>query len=120
LIIARWGEIHLKGDNRGYFLRALKKNLENATGAKVVIDSGRAFITEYDDLDTALDAAANTFGIVSVSSVVKVKSEPNIILEHLKTLEIDGSFKVEVNRANKSFPIKSLEFAAMAGGIILD
>ena len=113
-IIARWGEIHLKGNNRGFFLRALKKNLENATGAKISIDSGRAIITGSCDIQ----AVANTFGIVSASPVIVLDSEPQAILNYVKSLKINGTFKVEVNRANKSFPHKSLEFAAMAGEVV--
>lgn len=120
IIIARWGEIHLKGDNRGFFLKALQKNLETATCAKVAIFGGRVFITDFDDLDTTLNAVANTFGIVSVSPAVMIDSAAEVILNYLKTLNIDGTFKVVVNRANKNFPIKSQEFAAIAGGIILD
>jgi len=118
LVIARWGEIHLKGDNRGFFLSALKRNLEAVTGAKVVIDSGRAFLTGFCNVDRVVQAAANTFGIVSVSPAVKIKSVPKEILNYLKTLEIEGTFKVEVNRANKDFPHKSPEFAAIAGGAV--
>jgi len=118
LLIARWGEIHLKGDNRGFFLKALKQNLEASTGAKVEIDNGRAFITDFKDLDTAMHAVANTFGVVSVSPVVRLDSVPEVILEYLKGLKVEGTFKVEVNRANKNFPNKSLGFAAMAGAVI--
>lgn len=119
LLIARWGEIHLKGNNRGFFLKALQKNLKLATGAAVVIHGGRAFITDFADLNTTLNIAANTFGIVSVSPATELDSDAEVILEFLKTLKIDKSFKVEVNRANKNFPITSLDFAAAAGGIIL-
>jgi thiamine biosynthesis protein ThiI len=117
-IIARWGEIHLKGANRGFFLRALKKNLEATTGAHVKIEGGRAIITGFDDADKAVTAAANTFGIVSVSPVAAVESDEDAILEYLGTLKIEGTFKVEVNRANKQFPHKSNDFAAIAGGVI--
>jgi len=108
MIIARWGEIHLKGDNRGFFLKALKKNLEAATGEKVIIENGRAYTTGD------IQAVVNTFGVVSASPAVKCEN----VLEYLKTLKVDGTFKVEVNRANKAFPYKSLEFAAMAGSVI--
>jgi len=118
LLIARWGEIHLKGANRGFFLRALKMNLEAATGAQVKTEDGRALITGFTDADSAITAAANTFGVVSVSPVAVVRSIPEAILEHLKTLKIEGTFKVEVNRANKEFPHKSIDFASMAGGVI--
>lgn len=120
LIVARWGEIHLKGDNRGYFLKALQKNLKAATGATVIICGGRVFITGFDNLDKTLDIVANTFGIVSVSPAIELDSVPEVILEYLKTFKINESFKIEVNRANKNFPIKSLEFAAIAGGTVLD
>ena len=50
LIIARYGEIHLKGDNKGLFLRALKNNIQKAVGerAKVSIENSRVLLTEFD------------------------------------------------------------------------
>lgn len=120
IIIARWGEIHLKGDNRGFFLKALRKNLQVATGAKVEIDNGRAYITEFDDIKKTVQAAADTFGIVSVSPAIKLTTDVKVILKHLETVKPNGTFKVEVKRANKEFPHTSSEFAAIAGGVIID
>lgn len=120
IIIARWGEIHLKGDNRGFFLKALRKNLQVATGAKVEIDNGRAYITEFDDIKKTVQAAADTFGIVSVSPAIKLTTDVKVILKHLETVKPNGTFKVEVKRANKGFPHTSSEFAAIAGGVIID
>ena len=67
VIIARYGEVHLKGGNRDVFLRALRKNVAERTNAKVTIGDGRLVISEYADEIAALDAVATTFGIVSAS-----------------------------------------------------
>ena len=116
LIIARYGEIHLKGDNRSYFLKALQKNLEQKISQKVVVADSRVFV-KCDDENVAKQIA-DTFGVVSVSMATKIASDYDKILEYLATIKITGSFKVEVNRADKRFPYKSPEFARVAGAEI--
>jgi thiamine biosynthesis protein ThiI len=124
IIIGRYGEIHLKGDNRGFFLRALKTNIvERIAGrAKVAVDSSRVLLSEYNaaEEETLLQDLSSTFGIVSVSPATVVQSTPQAILDFVKTIEIDCTFKAEVNRADKNFPHPSPKFAAMVGGAVLE
>jgi len=116
LLIARYGEIHLKGANKGLFLNRLLANLRTRLPeAKIRHDDNRIRI-EGGDVKTV----ASTFGIVSVSQATVLSSTPEEILNYLKNLKVDGSFKVEVNRADKRFPHKSPEFARICGGVILD
>ena len=118
LIIARYGEIHLKGDNRGFFLKALKDNLEQKLKMKVSVADSRVVVKSNDE--NIAKQIADTFGIVSVSMATKVASDYDKIMEHLATIKITGSFKVEVNRADKRFPYKSPEFARIAGAQIFN
>lgn len=109
VVVARIGEIHLKGNNKGLFLKRLLKNL----GGSARYENERILC---DDIEKAVQ----TFGITSASVANIVSSSPDEILEYLKSCKISGTFKVEVNRADKKFPIKSPVFAPMCGGIILD
>jgi len=116
VIIARYGEVHLKGKNRGLFLRALTNNLKHAVGANVDVslsDNRYIFTGSVDP-----QKIANTFGIVSVSPCTVTPHAK--ILDHIKTIKIDGTFKVNVNRADKSFKMSSMEFSAECGAIMLD
>ena len=117
IIIARYGEIHLKSGNRGYFLRELKRNLEQNTGQKVIIENSRIIINCDDE--SVLDKVAKTFGITSASLATRLDSKPETILQYLGGLRIEGTFKAEINRADKTFPHKSPDFAKMAGEVIL-
>ena len=127
VIVARYGEVHLKGENRGYFLRALERNVRAAVGAaaKVKTEQGRIVIIPADPKTASATArrVANVFGIVSASVATDIEiageGSQNIILEHLKTIKIAGTFKAEVNRADKTFPMKSTEFAAACGEVLL-
>jgi len=135
IIIARYGEIHLKGKNRGEFTRALTNNLKSAVGGhcKIKLDQSRFIFTDFapDMTDILTHRIAKVFGIVSVSPCAVVAHQD--ILAHLETVRVplsvkgvaphsgDGvcSFKVAVNRADKSYPHTSMELARLAGAIIL-
>lgn len=123
IIIARYGEIHLKGNNRGLFLRALRANAVTAVGklASVRLEGPRIVIYNYkrDDESYLVTRIANVFGVVSASPAVVVESKPESILKLISNMEIVGSFKAEVKRADKTFPYKSPEFAAMCGHAVL-
>jgi len=126
LVVARYGEIHLKGGNRAFFVRALVRNLKNKVGDTATVDfqEGRVFVVPKQkniceaDLQRVLGLVLETFGITSASVVTKVDATEQAILAHLESVEVNGSFKVNVNRANKTFPIKSMDFAARCGEVI--
>ena len=76
IVIARYGEIHLKGDNRGFFLRALKRNIEfELPKLKVSIENNRVVVEGFTDgeADVVAKKLANVFGIVSVSKAAVLK-----------------------------------------------
>jgi len=119
VIIARYGEVHLKGKNRDIFMSVLTRNLRKRLGNdyKVDLHNSRYIVRPYDD--SAMQIVANTFGLTSVSKC-KVASHHEIIGEITKMAgQIGASFKVNVNRADKSFPHKSMDFAAICGETVL-
>jgi thiamine biosynthesis protein ThiI len=126
VIIARYGEIHLKGTNRGFFLRVLERNIKDklkGIAANVRLEDTRVVITDFDnkkDSGEITDRLQTVFGLTSISFGEQLHYKtPDDILRCLSKYKIDGLFKVEVNRADKSFPVKSPAFAAAAGETLL-
>lgn len=135
VILLRYGEIHLKGKNRGFFDNQLIKNIENVTRkidskCKLSKVGGRYLISEFsgENLERLVSACTKIFGLVSLSIATKVPSVPEKIIEVLNDilsndefdLQFAKSFKVDVKRADKKFPIQSTEFERELGGVVLD
>ena len=117
LVVARYGEVHLKGKNRGLFLRQLTQNLRAAApGCNVELKNDRYVVVS--PADYTIYSVANVFGITSASKVMEVKHDE--ILGELAKLDFSGkTFRVNVNRADKKFPHTSMTFSAMCGEVIL-
>ncbi|HCX63726.1 MAG TPA: tRNA 4-thiouridine(8) synthase ThiI [Eubacteriaceae bacterium] len=131
VIIVRYGEIALKGKNRSFFMDKLasniKKRISFLSSAKLRKIQGR-FIVETDDseVDEALQAMQDVFGIASLSLAMEVASSIEEIeqaaIEIMKE-EIDSkkevSFKVSARRGNKAFPYTSPQINGQLGGLLL-
>ena len=127
VVIIRYCEIHLKGKNRSYFERMLGDNIRHALkdiNHKYVKIPARYLIEDfaYEDLDLIIDRLQKVSGIHSISSAIIVPSEKEQIFNTALLLceGKSGTFKVETNRANKTFPIPSIELSRELGGVILD
>ena len=132
LLLIKYGEIHLKGQNRPFFKRALKNRLIQGLkplGCYVHEQDGRIYVTGYDPLDEdrVLERAKHTFGIVGVCPALAVEKEPEAMyaaalsmLERAGSGQGDFTFKVKARRQDKSYPQNSFEICADAGGYILD
>lgn len=134
IILVRYGEIMLKGLNRGAFERKLISNIRYALrdlgSINIVKPQGRIFIEPTnDDYDIvkAIDALTRVFGIVSVSPVVKIKND----FEEIKSMAFKltekaiesgkgKTFKVISKRSNKKFAMNSQEINMKLGGFLLD
>lgn len=134
VILLRYGEIHLKGKNRGSFENALLRNIESAIfsvdeSAKVARIGGRYVVYNFDEanLERLVDKCSKVFGLVSLSVAYEIESDVENIKSTLKELIMQDNslaqaktFKIDVKRADKKFPIQSTEFAALLGGVVLD
>ncbi|MDE6691295.1 MAG: tRNA 4-thiouridine(8) synthase ThiI [Clostridia bacterium] len=125
VIIVRYCEIHLKGNNRGFFERIFAENMEKALkGIKHVIrkQSGRYAVEEFAtcDTDEIMRRLQKVFGVHTLSVALKVKTDLDEIFEAVKTFDPQvGSFKVETHRADKKFPLNSMQINAEIGGRLL-
>lgn len=126
VIIIRYSEIHLKGKNRGFFENLLFDNIKLALekyNANVEKIPGRYMVSNLTDVNIvrAIDDLKKVAGIFSYSVATEVDSTfDDILAETLKqTSQLSGTFKVDVNRGDKSFEINSMELAKKLGGEIL-
>lgn len=126
VIIVRYAEIHLKGKNRGYFERVFCVNLEKALKGirhELRRTSGRYLIAAFDDLDAEeiLSRISRVFGIHSYSIGYRVPSDLDSVFAAARIVcPQTGTFKVETHRADKRYPMTSIEISAAIGGKLLD
>jgi thiamine biosynthesis protein ThiI len=126
VILIKYGELTTKKDNRKMFVNVLHKNIVNKLkGIDVFIykDLSRMYI-EFDekDLDVILNKMNKIFGIYAYTVAYKVYSSTEAIEEAIKDILSTTNFKtfkVETKRSDKNFPIQSIEFSKMMGGVIL-
>lgn len=125
VILLRFGEMFLKGKNYSFFAKTLYNNIKNAIkkyDCKIEKIAGRYLVTDFNDFnkDEVISALTKIFGLVSLSVATEVDSTEEAIIDFCKNIVINkSSFKVDVKRADKRFPIKSYEFASKLGGVIL-
>lgn len=126
VIMIKYGELTTKKGNRNFFVKELYKSIMNKLdgyNVNIFKDLSRMYI-EFDnnDLDKILKRINNIFGIHEYLVAYKVKtSEETIketVLDIIKNEKFD-TFKVETKRSYKEFPIQSVEFSRIIGGLIL-
>lgn len=126
LILIRYGEIFLKGKNRAFFENMLKDNIKNSIkdfGAAVYKIPGRMVVSGYEESDEKkiLNLILDQAGIYSVSPAIMIETDKEKIIQEAINLVSDeeGTFKVQTNRADKSFSPNSMDFSRLVGGRIL-
>lgn len=125
VVVIRYCEIHLKGKNRGYFERVFMNNLEKSLSGirhEIRKPSGRYVVENFDPARTQeiVDRVHKVFGTHTVSIAYKVPANMEDIYRTVCLLAPkSGSFKVVTNRADKSFPLNSMQVNAEAGGRLL-
>ena len=126
VIIIRYCELYLKGKNRGYFERLFAVNIERSLKGirhELRRKSGRYLIEGFEDndVDRILAKLCKVFGIHTLSVAYKVTSDfDNIYAAARLVAPVCGTFKVETHRADKSFPMNSMQLSAAIGGKLLD
>ena len=131
VVLVRWGEIFLKGDNRGFFERALvdraRRAVDKLPGAKIERTHGRLIVWPGDaGARKAVRALERVFGIVSVSpgrvvardldaiSAVAIELAQQEAQKHARP-----TFKVESRRSDKRFPTGSMEISRQVGAAVV-
>ena len=123
LIMIKYGELTTKKANRKIFINILTKNVEKILENENVIitkDKVRMFI-KCDNAKKIAIKLQKVFGILSIVIAYKVNNNLEDVLN--KALEImdktKQTFKVVTKRADKNYPIHSMEYSKKLGGLIL-
>ena len=132
IVLAKVGEIVLKGLNRRQFEDQLLKNIRNCLKSlgSVEVKAAQSTISivpqdEFIDLDEVCERISRIFGIVTYSRAAVcdekslesvLKTAPEYLAEQLESAK---TFKVEAKRSDKKFPFKSPEICRETGGKIL-
>ncbi len=125
VVLIKYGELTTKKGNRKFFINTLYQNLKkklNNFDVKISRDISRMYIEFSDnDLDLVLKNLNQVFGVHSYQVAYKIETNNEAIKNLAKDIMKDktGTFKVETKRANKNFPIESIEFSRQIGGLIL-
>lgn len=133
-ILCRYGELFLKGGNRGFFLRAMANNVRRAVRdlpeAQVSTPYGRILVRVPDHLrEDACARLERVFGLVSVSPGAEAAPSLEAItatavaearLAIARHPELPATFKVEARRTNKHFPVRSYDIDCHVGGAVMD
>ena len=126
IILIKYGELTTKKANRNLFISKIyeqMKELLNNYDVKITKNRVRMFIECHDkDLDEVVNIVKNIFGIHRIVIAYKVKTDieeiEKNVLNIVKNTEFK-TFKVETDRADKSFPIASMDFSKQIGALIL-
>ena len=123
-ILIKYGELTTKKGNRSTFIKLLARNINsilNGLDYKLKYDRVRMYI-EASNTNEVVNCLQKIFGIHSIVISYKVNNnidELHNLLKEILKQEKFNTFKVETNRADKSFPIPSMEFSRQIGGFIL-
>ena len=125
-ILIRYGELFLKGKNKIFFEQTLLSNIRRllqGVECNLYKISGRFVVNKYKESDEILilNTLKNVFGLHSISPAKCLKTNVQDIKNYLSTIKIStDTFKVNVKRADKTFPITSIEFERELGGLVLE
>jgi len=129
LILLRYGEVALKGRNRGDFIRQLRRNARAALKAHglrgEVRSVGSRIQVRTDEVEAALDPLSRVFGLVSLSPVIETPRAMDAIADEcVRQAQAAGvgpnrSFRVRSRRSDKTFPHISPEISRIAGEAIV-
>ncbi|KAF5273752.1 hypothetical protein FQR65_LT17094 [Abscondita terminalis] len=128
-ILVRYGELTLKGKNRNVFITKLYQNIKfrlKQLKEFIVIEKDNNSLTikinDQEKLDEVVEILSNIFGIYSISIVEIIKNDIDLLQN--KIIEVaqqipPGSYKLEVLRKDKTFPLTSPEVKNILAPIIL-
>ena len=132
IILVKYGEMALKGQNKGTFEDILFKNIKYRLKSMGKFNYSRAQSTVYIEpadesivLEEVIDRLKKIFGIATLCKACVCEKDFSDIsakaVEYLReTLEDANSFKVEAKRADKTFAMKSPEICRELGGILAE
>ena len=132
MILLKLGELVLKGLNRRSFEDRLvgnaRRRLKDLGRFRVYTKQSTMYVEPMDedcDMDGAWMAMTRLFGVVGLSRARACEKSAGAMLETAKAyldreLRAARTFKVESKRADKSFPMTSIQLSQYVGGELHD
>ena len=131
IILLKQGEIILKGHNRREFelrlLANIRRRLKPCGDFNIYSMQSTVYVEPRGecDMDAAFEAAKTIFGAMSVTRAASCEKDKDAIVEtaseYLRPqIEAARTFKVESKRADKRFPMSSIELSKYVGGLLHD
>ena len=126
LLLVRYGEVHLKGQNRPYFLRTLVNAVRRAVreiGGNVWISDSRIFVSDAQDMDECIRRVTKVFGVHSVCPAIEMEKNDfdAVCAQAVQMMRpLSGTFKVNARRSDKHYPIDSPEINRRVGERVLE
>ena len=132
IILCKLGEVVLKGLNRRSFEMKLMSNIRRRTQRfgkwKIYSRQSTIYVEPAEDtcdIAGAYAACKQVFGIIAITRALPCEKSKEAIFDTAKTYLGDAlnavkSFKVESKRADKSFPMGSIQLSQWVGGALHD
>ena len=125
VIMIKYGELTTKKGNRNVFINTLYNNIvKKLEGIDYTISKDRVrMYIETKEIDKCVSILKNVFGIHGIVVALKLENKDidNIKEESLNLINEENykTFKVTTNRADKNYPMDSMEISKVVGGYIL-
>ncbi len=123
LIMIKYGELTTKKANRKLFINTLTQNIEKMLSnenIEIRKDQVRMFI-KCENANKIVSKLQKIFGIHSIVIAYKVNNNiEDVLKKSLETMDKNKqTFKVVTKRADKNYPVHSMEYSRRLGGLIL-
>ena len=126
VILIKYGELSTKKGNRNFFINTLYQNISGKLrdfDVSIYKDRSRMYIEFHDyDLNAIQKKLDCIFGIhmyhIAYLVDTNIDAIKRLLIELIDDLNF-STFKVEVKRSDKSFPIHSQEMNHVLGGVVL-
>ncbi len=127
VILIKYGELTTKKGNRNLFIKILTKNIEEMLqnyDVNIIKNRVRMFIEVNDHkFEEVVNQLKKVFGLHSIVICERIESQD---LEEIKKIAKTilekkdfQTFKVVTDRADKTYPVKSMEVSRQVGGYLL-
>ena len=124
VLLLKFGELFLKGKNKKDFENLLLNNIKAKLSSyefKISYTLGRMVVSDYDIDDewAIVEELKTVFGLIGISKAVEIDTSEENIFSYASTISLSGTFRVNAKRADKKFPLSSMELERKLGEVIL-
>ena len=78
ILLVRFGEVFLKGQNRPFFMKKLMDHIRQAVrpvNGRVWMSEGRFYVSDFTDMDECIRRVTRVFGVHSVSPAIEMDKD---------------------------------------------